>query len=166
MSETEQLTSLRVALASDHAGYPLKESLKESLKPAEYKLHDFGTFSTEPVDYPDIACQVAEAVAAGEYDFGILVCGTGIGMSIAANKMPGIRAAACSDTYTARMARAHNNANVLCLGSRVVGEGLACDIARIFLETSFEFNSRHEKRVAKIDALDQLRGLDSSEEKT
>ncbi|MDH7600907.1 MAG: ribose 5-phosphate isomerase B [Armatimonadota bacterium] len=146
---------MRVALASDHAGYPLKESLRESLKPTGCILQDFGTFSREPVDYPDIACRVAEAVASGEYDFGVLVCGTGIGMSIAANKIPGIRAAACSDTYSARMARAHNNANILCLGSRVVGEGLAYDIAMVFLATSFESHSRHEKRVEKIAALER-----------
>lgn len=157
MPEMEHPAKPRVAIGADHAGYPLKEVLKESLGASGYKVEDFGTFSPDSVDYPDIARQVGEVVAAGKYDFGILICGTGIGMSIVANKLPGIRAAACSDTYSARMARAHNNANVLCMGGRVVGDGLALDIARVFLESSFEFGSRHEMRVNKINLLDQQR---------
>ncbi|MGQ9455815.1 MAG: ribose 5-phosphate isomerase B [Armatimonadota bacterium] len=157
MAQLERPKSLRIAVGSDHAGYPLKEVLKEALQADGYCLHDFGTFSTDPVDYPDIACQIAEVVADGRYDFGILICGTGVGVSIVANKVAGIRAAACSETYSARMARAHNNANILCLGSRVVGQGLAYDIAKAFLETDFESGSRHEHRVAKINLLDQYR---------
>jgi len=149
--------ALRIALGSDHAGFPLKETLKQLLESEGYHPQDFGTFSTDSVDYPDIAREVSEAVASGRFDRGILVCGTGIGMTITANKVPGIRAAACSDTYSARMARAHNNANVLGIGGRVVGPGLALDIARAFLETDFEFGTRHEKRVEKINAMDRGR---------
>ena len=146
---------LKVAIGSDHAGYPLKEEVANSLKDDGYEITDLGTFSVESVDYPDIAVKVASAIVAGEFDRGILVCGTGIGMSITANKVGGIRAAATSDTYSARMARAHNNANVLCMGARVVGPGLAHDVAKVFLETDFEAGSRHERRVNKMNALDE-----------
>ena len=146
---------ITIALGSDHAGFPLKEQLKELLEAEGYHPRDFGTFSLEPVDYPDIAREVAEVVASGRFERGILICGTGIGMAITANKVPGIRAAACSDTYSARMARAHNNANMLCVGGRVVGPGLALDIAKAFLDTEFEFGSRHERRVDKINAMDK-----------
>ncbi len=155
MTENHPGRQITIALGSDHAGFPLKEALKELLESEGYRPQDFGTFSLESVDYPDIAREVAEAVETGQFERGILVCGTGIGMSITANKVPGIRAAACSDAYSARMARAHNNANVLCVGGRVVGPGLALDIAKAFLATDFEFGSRHEKRVAKINALDK-----------
>lgn len=155
MTDRDPGKRIAIALGSDHAGFPLKEALKELLETDGYHPQDFGTFSLESVDYPDIAREVSEAVAAGQFERGILICGTGIGMSITANKVPGIRAAACSDTYSARMSRAHNNANVLCVGGRVVGPGLALDIAKAFLETEFEFGSRHEKRVDKINAMDR-----------
>lgn len=144
-----------LAIGSDHAGYPLKEALVKALKAEGYDPKDFGVFSTEPVDYPDIAREVAEAVAAGRFEKGILICGTGIGVSIAANKVAGIRAAACSEPYSAKMARAHNDANVLAMGARVVGPGLAVEIAKAFLETNFEVGSRHERRVEKIIAMDR-----------
>ncbi|MCX8053068.1 MAG: ribose 5-phosphate isomerase B [Armatimonadetes bacterium] len=146
---------MRIALGSDHAGFPLKEALKELLESEGYHPQDFGTFSPDPVDYPDIARAVAEAVVDGRFETGILICGTGVGMSIAANKVRGIRAAACSDTYSARMARAHNNANVLTMGSRVVGPGLALDIAKAFLQTEFEVGSRHLRRIEKINEMDK-----------
>jgi len=155
MAEKDPGRRITIALGSDHAGFPLKESLKELLEAEGYHPQDFGTFSLESVDYPDIAREVAEAVAAGQFERAILICGTGIGMSITANKVPGIRAAACSECYSARMARAHNNANVLGIGGRVVGPGLALDIAKAFLETQFEYGSRHEKRVDKINAMDK-----------
>jgi ribose 5-phosphate isomerase B len=117
-------------------------------------VEDLGPFTTESVDYPDYAVQVAEAVAAGRARAGILVCGTGIGISMAANKMPGIRAAVCRTEYEARMARAHNDANVLCLGDRVTGLGLGAAIVEVFLSTPFE-GGRHARRVAKVDALDR-----------
>jgi ribose 5-phosphate isomerase B len=144
-----------VAIGSDHAGYYLKESLVEDLKADGYQIEDFGTFSVESVDYPDIAREVAEAVSSGRFEKGILVCGTGIGISIAANKVKGIRAAVCSDTFSARMSRKHNNTNIIAVGARVVGAGLALDIVKIFLETLFEYGSRHERRVDKINALDE-----------
>lgn len=151
MSETVRKPT--VAIGSDHAAYALKEELLKVLGDDGYEVKDFGTYSLESCDYPDIAVTVANAVVAGEYDRGILVCGTGIGVSIAANKVKGIRAAATSDTFSARMARAHNNANILCMGARVVGPGLAHEIATAFLETDFE-GGRHERRVNKINALD------------
>ncbi len=157
MTDDQPGRSVTIALGSDHAGFALKEALKELLEDEGYHPQDFGTFSLDSVDYPDIAREVAEAVAAGRFDRGVLVCGTGIGMSITANKVPGIRAAACSEPYSAKMARAHNNANVLAVGGRVVGPGLALDIAKAFLETEFESGSRHEKRVDKINAMDRGR---------
>jgi ribose 5-phosphate isomerase B len=154
MSENNHGRSLPVAIGSDHAGFPLKKELLAALKAEGYRLEDFGTFSCESMDYPDIAVEVAQAVAAGGFTRGILICGTGIGVSITANKVPGIRAAACSEPYSAMMARAHNQANILCIGARVVGVGLAIEIAKKFLETDFESGSRHQRRVDKINALD------------
>jgi len=156
MSETDDARKLKVAIGSDHAGYDLKEDLASALREDGYDIDDLGTYSTESCDYPDIAVAVATQVAAGRYDRGILICGTGIGMTITANKVKGIRAAAVSDTYSARMARAHNNANVVGMGGRVVGAGLAHEIAKVFLETDFE-GGRHERRVNKINALDARR---------
>jgi len=144
-----------VAIGADHAGFPLKEELVRALTEEGYQPKDFGTFSTASVDYPDVAVEVANAVVSGEFERGILVCGTGIGITIAANKVPGIRAFACSEAYSAKMARMHNNANIIGMGARVVGGGLALDIAKAFLETGFEFGSRHERRVDKINALDR-----------
>ncbi len=144
---------IAIAVGSDHAGYPLKEAIVEALRAEGHDPQDFGAFSLEPVDYPDIAREVAEAVAAGRLERAILICGTGIGMTITANKVPGIRAAACSEPYSARMARAHNNANVLGMGARVVGPGLAAEIAKAFLETDFE-GGRHARRVDKIMAVE------------
>ena len=155
MNENLRGKNLSIAIGSDHAGYPLKEQLADLLRAEGYNLQDFGAFSPEPVDYPDVAREVAEAVAAGQYDRGILICGTGIGMTITANKVKGIRAAACADPYSARMARAHNNANILGVGGRVIGPGLALDTATAFLETDFDFESRHKRRVDKINAMDE-----------
>lgn len=154
MSESSTTRKPTVGIGSDHAGYALKEELLSVLRDDGYEIKDCGTFSLESVDYPDIAVTVAKAVSAGDFDKGILVCGTGIGVSIAANKVKGIRAAATSDTFSARMARAHNDANIVCMGARVVGPGLAHDIAKAFLDTDFEDGSRHERRVNKINALD------------
>lgn len=144
-----------IAIGSDHAGYYLKESLIEDLRADGYKIEDFGTFSLESVDYPDIAREVAEAVSSGRFEKGILICGTGIGISIAANKIKGVRAAVCSDTYSAKMSRQHNDANIIAVGARVVGAGLALDIVKAFLETPFEQGPRHQRRVDKINALDE-----------
>lgn len=140
---------MKLAIASDHAGISLKDELKLALQQRGLDPVDFGAFSGESVDYPDFASQVARGVKAGEYTFGVLVCGTGIGMSIVANKHRGVRAALCHNEFEARMARAHNDANVLCLGQRVTGPGLAQEILRAFLDTKFE-GGRHQMRVQKI----------------
>ena len=144
-----------VALASDHAGFEYKEHIKQLLEELGVPYKDFGTSSNESTDYPDWAHRAAEAIVLGECDRGILVCGTGIGMSIAANKHKGIRAAACESTTAARLSRQHNDANVLTLGERVTGWESASDIVRTFLSTSFE-GGRHERRVKKIHTLTGL----------
>ena len=141
---------MKIAIGCDHGGFQLKAAVMQYLADKGYAYEDFGTFSEESCDYPDIAIKVAEEVAAGKYDKGILICGTGIGMSLAANKVHGIRAALCGDTYSARVSRAHNNANVLCLGERVIGEHLALDIVDIWLKTGFE-GGRHKRRVDMIE---------------
>ncbi|MBR2590337.1 MAG: ribose 5-phosphate isomerase B [Clostridia bacterium] len=138
-----------IAIGADHGGYELKEAVKKHLDERKIAYKDFGTFSGEAVDYPIIAKQVGEAVAKNEVECGILVCGTGIGMSIAANKVKGIRAACCSDTFSARFTKMHNDTNVLCFGGRVLGAGLALDIVDAYLDASFE-GGRHEKRVNMI----------------
>ena len=145
---------LKIAIGSDHAGFALKQELAGALREDGYDITDLGTHSTDSVDYPDIAVNVASAVSKGEFDKAILICGTGIGITIAANKIKGIRAAATSDVYSAKMARMHNDANIIGMGARVVGLGLAQEIAKAFLDTDFEAGSRHEKRVNKINALD------------
>lgn len=143
---------ISVAIASDHAGYELKEIIKNYFDMNGINYKDFGTDSTESVDYPIYAKKVCASLQTGESDFGILVCGTGIGMCIAANKQKNISAACCHDTFSARMARMHNNANVLTLGNRVIGSGLALDIIKIFLSTDFE-GGRHSERVGMYDSL-------------
>jgi len=143
----------RVAVGSDHAGLRLKRELEADLRERGYVVEDVGTHDEASCDYPDFAHAVARRIAGGEADLGLLVCGTGIGMSMSANRHTGIRAVVCSDTFSARMAREHNDANVLCLGERVVGTGLARDILAAFLGASFE-GGRHVRRVGKIDAAD------------
>jgi ribose 5-phosphate isomerase B len=140
---------MKIAIASDHAGLALKREVADGLVGLGHSLEDFGTHDQNSVDYPDFASQVARAVRDRRVDFGVLVCGTGIGMSIVANKYRGVRAAVCTSEFEARMARAHNDANVLCMGERVVGPGLGRAIAEAFVSTAFEAG-RHEKRVRKI----------------
>jgi ribose 5-phosphate isomerase B len=147
---------MRVAIASDHAGLPLKQELLEVLHARGLELEDFGTHDDASVDYPDFATRVSKAVGAGQVDRGILVCGTGIGMSIVANKYRGVRAALCSSEFEARMARAHNDANVLCLGQRVIGPGLARAVLEAFLDGGFE-GGRHQRRVQKIHDAEEQR---------
>ena len=134
---------------SDHAGLALKQELTKVATELGYEVRDIGTHTTDSTDYPDYAHRVASAVAAGE-GLGLLVCGTGIGMSMSANRHRGVRAALCGDVFSASMARRHNDANVLCVGARVVGPGLAAEILKAFLGASFE-GGRHERRVSKID---------------
>lgn len=145
--------NLKIAIGSDHGGFRLKEEIKDFLRQQGLEATDFGTYSTASVDYPDIAREVGEKVVAGEFDRGILVCGTGIGISIAANKVPGVRAALCGDVYSAQMSREHNDANILALGERVLGSGLALLIVKTWLETPFA-GGRHARRVEKIGALE------------
>ena len=138
-----------IAIGADHGGYELKKAVIEHLEKRGIDYKDFGTYSGEAVDYPVIAEAVGKAVAAGEFERGILVCGTGIGMSMAANKVKGIRAACCSDTFSAKFTRLHNDANILCFGGRVVGAGLALEIVDAYLDAEFE-GGRHEKRVKML----------------
>ncbi|MBX5464144.1 MAG: ribose 5-phosphate isomerase B [Clostridia bacterium] len=144
---------MKVALGADHGGFALKEAIRGWLEQAGHEVLDFGTHSEEACDYPDLARPAAEAVARGEAERAILVCGTGIGMSIVANKVAGVRAALCHDAYTARLSREHNDANVLCLGGRVLGPGVAREMVEIWLATPFA-GGRHARRVAKVEALD------------
>jgi ribose 5-phosphate isomerase B len=138
-----------IAIASDHAGYDLKETLKNDLESWGYQVDDLGAYSTESVDYPDFGHAMAEAIVSGRADRGVIVCGTGIGISIAANRHPGVRAAVCHDSLTARLARQHNDANVLALGARVLGVETAKDCLKSFLGTEFE-GGRHVRRVEKL----------------
>ncbi len=136
-----------IAIGSDHGGYELKQAIKKHLDERKIEYKDYGTYSTESCNYADFGEAVANAVASKECEKGILVCGTGIGISIAANKVNGIRAACCSDTFSARMTRLHNDANIISMGGRVVGPGLACDMVDLFLDTEFE-GGRHAERIA------------------
>lgn len=144
---------MKIALGSDHAGFQLKNEIIKHLDGKGFELKDFGTYGLESCDYPDYAEVVAHEVTNKNYDFGILVCGTGIGISIAANKVKGIRAALCGDTFSAHSSREHNDANVLALGQRVVGVGLALDIVDAFLESEF-LGGRHQNRVNKLNKLE------------
>ena len=139
-----------LAIACDHGGYELKCDIIKHLNARGFEIVDFGCDSTQSVDYPDYALPASQAVAKGECDLGILICGTGIGMSMCANKHNGIRAALCSDTFSARMTRIHNNANVLCFGERVVGIGLALDLCDAFLGAEYLNNGNHVTRVAML----------------
>lgn len=145
---------MRIAIGCDHRGLNLKRAIAEFLAELGHDCEDFGCYDTASVDYPDIARQAAQALARGRVKHAILICGTGIGMSIAANKVPGVRAARCQDTFSAQRSRAHNDANVLCLGEEVVGEGLAKDIVTAYLCTDFE-GGRHARRLDKIRALEE-----------
>ena len=143
-----------IALGADHAGFALKQILKVWLEGQGHQVLDVGTHTADSVDYPDYASAVTDALLAGAAERGILVCGTGLGMAMAANKVLGVRAASCVDAYTAQMAREHNDANVLALGARVVGAEDAIEIVRVWLETAFA-GDRHARRLAKLVALEQ-----------
>ncbi|NLM51709.1 MAG: ribose 5-phosphate isomerase B [Firmicutes bacterium] len=144
---------MKIAVASDHGGFRLKQHILDYLAAQKIAYKDFGTYSQDSVDYPDFALAAAEAVAAGKCDLGIICCGTGIGVSIVANKVPGIRAALCHDTFSARMSREHNDANILTLGERVIGPGLALEIVQAFLTGKYA-GGRHACRVAKITEIE------------
>ena len=140
-----------IAIGSDHGGFELKKKLMEHLSERGLEYKDFGTYSSASCDYPIYAKAVARAVASGECDRGIIICGTGIGVSITSNKVRGIRAALCGDCFSAEATRQHNDANVLCMGARVVGEGLALKIADTFLDTPFSNDERHIRRISMIE---------------
>ncbi len=143
-----------IAIGCDHGGFKLKGAVIDFLKQNGYEVKDFGTDSEQSCDYVDYAAKVAFAVASGECEKGILLCGTGIGMSIAANKVKGIRAAHCTDYFSAKYTRLHNDSNIICIGERITGAGLALELIKVFLETEFE-GGRHATRVAKISELEK-----------
>ena len=142
-----------IALGSDHAGFAMKEKMKAVIEELGLEYKDFGCYDENSVDYPVIAKDVCKSVTSGEAQKGILICGTGVGMSIAANKVKGIRASLCGDTFSAKFTRLHNDSNVLCMGARVIGEGIAAEIVKIYLTTDFE-GGRHERRVNLITELE------------
>jgi ribose 5-phosphate isomerase B len=147
---------MRIAIGADHGGYPLNERVSEELRAAGHELIDFGTHvGSRPDDYPDYALKVGQAVQKGEAEIGILICGSGVGAAVAANKLRGIRAALCGDTYSGHQSREHDDCNVLCLGARVVGEELALDIVRAFVAARFSGEERHKRRLEKIDAIEK-----------
>jgi len=148
---------MKIAIGCDHGGLEHKNAIAEYLKENGFEVSDFGIYEQKPVDYPEIALKVCKAIVSGECERGILVCGTGIGMSIAANKVDGIRAAACSEHFSAKFTRLHNNSNVLCLGGRVIGVGTAIELADLFVNTEFE-GGRHQTRVDKIMAIEENGG--------
>lgn len=145
---------MKIAVGSDHGGLNLKKEIISHLQSKNIEITDFGTHTEGSCDYPDYALEVAEEVAAKNFELGILICGTGIGISIAANKVPGIRAALCHDTFSAHATREHNNANILTLGERVVGIGLALDIVDTFISAKFQ-GDRHQKRIDKITEIEK-----------
>lgn len=143
-----------IAIGCDHGGFELKEAVLKHLEEKGIEFKDFGTYSSESVDYPVYAEKVARAVVSGEYEFGLLFCGTGIGISMAANKVKGVRAACCSDAFSVEMTRQHNNANILCLGGRVVDAKKGIELVDIFLSTPFSGDERHQRRIDLVTDLE------------
>src|ERR1041384_7833307 len=146
---------MKIAIGADHGGYPLNERVLEERSAAGHELEDFGTHDgSQPDDYPDYAWQVGDAVRSGRAEIGIVICGSGVGANVAANKIKGVRAALCGDTYSAHQSREHDDCNVLCLGARVVGSELALDIVRAYVPARFTGEERHRRRLAKVHALE------------
>ena len=145
---------MKIAIGCDHGGFEHKNAIAEHLRERGFEVNDFGIYENKSVDYPEIALKVANSVKSGENDLGILVCGTGIGMSLAANKVNGIRAAALSDHFSAKYTRLHNNSNILCLGGRVIGIGTAIELADVFVDTEFE-GGRHQRRIDMITEIEK-----------
>ncbi|MBW3624432.1 MAG: ribose 5-phosphate isomerase B [Armatimonadetes bacterium] len=164
MAEYRPPKAGRIVLGSDHAGFAYKQRIVKKLAGMDVRHEDFGAHSDEPSDYVDYALKVAKAVADGEAEFGILVCGSGVGMDIAANKVPGVRAGLCSDTYTARMCREHNDTNVLVLAERVIGIELAMDVVDAWLNTPFSGEERHVRRLEKIHRAEEEFGTQTQGE--
>ncbi|MCW5982260.1 MAG: ribose 5-phosphate isomerase B [Bryobacteraceae bacterium] len=146
---------MRIAVASDHAGYELKETIKSFLEKSGYQTLDLGTCSTDPVDYPDFALAIGNAILEGRAERGVLICGSGVGASIAANKIRGIRAGLCHDTYSAHQGVEHDNMNVLVLGARIIGVELAKELAAAFLRAEFSNEERHRRRVGKVESIER-----------
>jgi ribose 5-phosphate isomerase B len=146
---------MKVAVACDHGGFPLKETVLKVVRQAGHEVLDLGTFSLDPVDYPDYAQKVGQAIRNGEADRGILICGSGTGVTVAANKMRGIRAGVCHDVYSARQSVEHDDANVLSLGARVIGPELAAELVNTFLKAQFTGEERHVRRIAKISEIEE-----------
>ena len=147
---------MRIAIGADHGGFPLNERVIEELRAAGHEITDFGTHDgSRPDDYPDYALAVGQAVQGGAAEIGIIICGSGVGASVAANKLRGVRAALCGDTYSAHQSREHDDCNVLCLGARVVGPELAMEIVRAFVAARFTGEERHQRRLAKITAMEE-----------
>ena len=153
---------MKIAIGSDHAGFMLKNRLRDMLHAKGYEVTDYGTQTPESSDYPDYAALVGHAVVAGKADRGVFVCGTGIGVSIAANKVHGVRAAAVSDPVTARLGRSHNNANIVCVGERIIGIEMAEAIVQTFLDTPFSEGERHIRRIAKVSELEHTEDQDTA----
>ncbi len=145
---------MKIAIGCDHGGFEHKNAIAEHLRERGFEVNDFGIYENKSVDYPEIALKVANSVKSGDNDLGILVCGTGIGMSLAANKVNGIRAAALSDHFSAKYTRLHNNSNILCLGGRVIGIGTAIELADVFVDTEFE-GGRHQRRIDMITEIEK-----------
>jgi ribose 5-phosphate isomerase B len=152
-------TEMKIAIGADHAGFRLKDEIVKVLQSEGHEVEDFGCNCTDSIDYPDYALPVCEKVAAGAADKGILICGTGIGMTIAANKVPGIRCALVHDLFSAKATREHNDSNVLAMGERVIGPGIALEIVKIWLETEFSQGPRHQNRIDKIKRLEDKYAL-------
>jgi ribose 5-phosphate isomerase B len=151
------MTNMRIAVAADHAGFPLNERAIEELRAAGHEIEDFGTHdASQPDDYPDYALAIGRAVQSGRAEVGILICGSGVGACVAANKLKGVRAALCGDTYSAHQSREHDDCNVLCLGARVVGSELALEIVRAFVNARFTGEERHRRRLAKVNDIERL----------
>lgn len=149
-----KVIKVKVAIGSDHAGFGYKEDIKEILKTLNIDIVDCGTDSTESVDYPDFGEKVSELVSSGRIERGVLICGTGVGMSMVANKFPNVRAALCNDLFCAKMSRMHNDANILVMGGRVIGKDLAAEIVKVWMTTSFE-GARHLMRINKIRKIEE-----------
>ena len=149
---------MRIAIGADHAGFALKQKLANYLKELDHAVIDLGTMNEDPVDYPDYAEAVGKVILEGRADRGVLICGSGVGASVAANKLPGIRAAVCHDTYSARQGVEHDDMNILVLGARIIGEELARELVRAFLPAKFTVEERHLRRVGKIKALEKRYG--------
>lgn len=151
---------MRIAVACDHAGFPLRAAVIEVIRRAGHEAVDLGTDDETPVDYPDFALKIGRAIRAGEAERGVLICGSGVGACIAANKIDGIYACLCHDTYSAHQGVEHDEMNVLCLGARIIGQALAAEVVEAFLGASFSDEERHRRRVGKMKSIERERGLD------